>query len=246
MKHFFILSVVLCVAHVAQAQFRAGISLGFNNTVLGQFDDPETDVRFKPKQQVTIGLDAEWVFRGKLKPVYFSVGSGLSYLKNGYQDGTYYTSITGEQRPVISNYETRYLQIPLIFRLFIQPQPLEENFSFFVGAGISNHILFDASLYELTVEETFGFGINTYEDNRNIKNYGEKSYLFSTIEAGIILNRARVTFRYKKSLQDMYFSGLNKNWNVPTEFSIYKSVYNSSGKLTERHIELSVTYFIFK
>ncbi len=246
MKHFFILSILLCAAHITQAQFRAGISLGFNSTVLGQFDDPETDARFKPKQQAIIGVDAEWVFRGKLKPVYFSIGSGLSYLKNGYNDGYYYSLLSEEQRPVLSNYETRYLQIPLIFRLNIQPQPLEENFSFFVGAGVANHILLDASLYELTVEETFGFGINTYEDERNIKNYGEKNYLFSTIEAGIMLNRARVTFRYKKSLQDMYFSGLDNNWNVPAEFSIYKSIYNNGGKLTERHIEFSLTYFIFK
>lgn len=248
MKKYSTLLFFALTLQIAWGQFRAGVVVGLNSTTLGEFNEPEFDTRFRPKQQFMAGVDLEWVFRQKLKHIYLSVGSGVYYLKNGYEDGTYYTALfSNEQYPVISNYETKYLQVPFSVRLNFQPQPLEEDFSFFIGAGISNHFLVDASLYEITVgEETFGGGVSVFEDSRNIKDYGSKSYLFSNIEFGMVLNRTKVTFRYKKSLQDMYFAGLDGNWNVPDEFSIYKGVYNRSGKLTERHLEISLSYFIFR
>ena len=175
-----------------------------------------------------------------------SVNTGVYYLKNGYQESYYYTFFSGTPKPVYSSLETKYVEVPVQLRLYIQPLPLIESWTLFFGGGISNNILLDATLDELTVEETFGFGIKTYQDNANITEHGQKNYLFSTLEVGMMVKRFRISIRQKKSFQDMYFFGLNGNWDIPSDRSTYMFNHGKTGKLMERHIEILIGFSFVK
>jgi len=227
----------------AEAQFNASAVLGFNNTSIGS----SKESKLPTSRQLTVGLEVEALLKGKhLRSTYFSLNTGVYYLKNGYKESYYYTLFTGTPRPIYSSLETTYVEIPLQLRLHIQPLPLIESWTIFFGGGISNNILLDASLNELTVEEGFGTGIQTYSDNQTITDYGKKSYLFSTLEIGMMVNRFRIIIRKKTSLQDMYFEGLTGNWGVPADRSTYMVNHDNTGKLTERHIEVLVAFTFLK
>lgn len=243
MKKVFFLFVFLFLLLSAKAQFRASVVMGLNNTTIGSAKDS----KLPTSRQFTSGLEIETLLKGKhLRSTYFSVNTGAYFLKNGYNESYYYTGFTGTKFPIQSLLETTYVEIPVQLRLYIQPMPLIETWTIFLGGGISNNLLLKASLNELTVEQGFGTGVQTYSDNQNITDYGQKSYLFSTIEIGMMINRFRVIIRQKKSLQDMYFQGLNGKWGVPADRSTYMVNHDSTGKLTERHIEVLVAFTFLK
>jgi hypothetical protein len=243
MKKIFIFIGLVLLAIQSSAQFQTTLMVGFNSTTIGA----DKTNKFLSSRQLTGGLEIEQTFKGKhLRTANFSISTGALFLKNGYKDSYYYTFFGGEKKPILSYLDTKYLQIPFLLRLNIQPLPLVESWKIYFGAGVSYNVLLDASLYELTVEETFGFGIKTYTDQKNIKDYGNKNYLFSLFEVGTSLNRIRFSLRYKMSLQDMYFQGLKGNWKVPDDKSTYITMHNKTGALYERHLEVWLGINLFK
>ncbi|MBL7872231.1 MAG: hypothetical protein JNM78_11505 [Cyclobacteriaceae bacterium] len=243
MKKIFVLLLCVLLASKAISQFRATAILGLNNTSIGS----SATIKLPTSRQLTGGLEIETLLRGKhLRSAYLSLNTGAFYLKNGFEESYYYTFFGGDKKPIYSSLETSYLMVPLQGRLYLQPLPLIESWTIFIGGGVSANLLLDASLNELTVEETFGSGVKTYSDNKNIKNYGEKYYLFSVLEIGMMIKRFKIIFRQKKSLQDMYFSGLDGNWKIPPDRSTYMINHKATGKLTERHIEILVGFTFMK
>ena len=203
------------------------------------------------------GLEIE----GRLKPTkisrfHISLVTGASYLANGFYtnqlfayDLGYYKYFKAQN----TDLTTRYIQIPFELKFNYQPFPLIEDFTIFFGGGVTLNYLQKATLTEKTTEVK-DFGLNTpitppvtvtYEDSRDITSLGVKQSLFTRFEIGMKYNRIHLAFRLSTSLQDMYYSGLQNNWNIPETYSYYINSHNQSGKTTIKSSEFVVGYRIY-
>lgn len=247
MKNRILYTLCFTLATPALAQFQLRFVGGINLTSInnGQKDsyyvsEFPRDIRF------TGGLETEYSLRGEsMKAGHLSFASGLMYLKNGYSDN-YFFDFFGTELGYLSNFSAAYVQVPLLVRYNVQPMPLVEDFTFFIGAGASSNILMKAELTEsFTDVPCFGCGVQSFEASGEITDYGRKVSFFGVAEAGFAFKRTQFIVRHKRSLQDMYFKNLEGNWGIPPESSHYMLLYNQTGKLREIHWELLLTYRLF-
>jgi hypothetical protein len=139
-----------------------------------------------------------------------------------------------------------------MIRLNWQPFPLVEDWKIFFGAGISNSIRSKATLREEFTRVIISSDIlappetTIYKDSRDVSDYGKKNSMFGRVEIGMIYKRIQVSWRLSKSITDMYFLGLEKDWAVPSDDSEYLSSNVAVGKTIERYSELAVGFRVFK
>lgn len=188
----------------------------------------------------------------KRKPsqrTYFSLATGANYLKNGfYYSGNFSYAALDFYTQRTTDLSTAYVQIPLTLRFNWQPFPLIEDWKVFLGIGLCHTTLTKSTLEEKYTEVTYGDDplvppqVVSYQDSRDVTDYGDKRSLFRRIEVGMKYKRLQVTSRFGVSITDLYRTGLEDEWNIPDDMSWYLSAYQDSGKIIERTKEVVVGF----
>lgn len=187
------------------------------------------------------------------KPVYFTCITGLTYLNNGYYFSyTFSYNALSFYTQNILDLQTEYWQVPVLLRFNWQPFPLVEDWRVFIGAGISNNFLINAHLKEEYTKVIFSKDVfappdaTHYEDSKDVTDLAQKYSLFQRFEIGMRYKRIQLVYRLSISITDLYFKGLENQWNVPLEGSEYLMALQRNGKITEKHSELIIGYRILK
>lgn len=180
---------------------------------------------------------------------HLSLATGASYLNNGfYYSGNFSYTALNFYTQQITDLNTAYFQVPVTLRLNWQPFPLVEDWRVFLGLGVCHNTLIKSTLAEKYSEVTLSADVLappqvvSYEDTRDVTDYGEKSSLFRRVELGMKYKRFQATYRLSRSITDLYRTGIEKDWNVPDEVSWYINAYQDSGKIIEKSTELVVGF----
>ena len=231
---------------IGEAQVQVVPFAGINSTRVKYFDF------LKGGNYGLVGVEVE----GRLKPrkishYHVSLVTGMTFLANGfYRDagiavpGLVFNAGTSELK-------TKYLQFPVVLKLNWRPFPLIEDWSVFVGIGISNDILLKSELTELETRVNPGTGVLTsppqttsFADSQRITPYGKKYTLFQRLEIGTRFNRIQLAYRFSYSLTDMHHSGLETVWGVPAQNSTYFDPVELSGQRKEQYSEFVLGFVI--
>lgn len=190
------------------------------------------------------GVEAEMGFRPqKFSLFHLSMVTGVSYLANGYFRDSGLSVSTLSYSSQFSDLKTNYFQIPLEIKLNWQPFALVENWKVFFGAGVSNDFLLKSNLEERAVKVILSSDIlappqtTSYQESRDIKEFGRKYSLFSRFEWGTKYNRIHFAYRFSFPFQDMHHAGLENVWKLPAGSSAYLTPAIMNGKRKEKYSE---------
>ena len=221
------------------AQFNITPFVGMNSTRLSE----EYSGYAKGGNFAILGVELEKTFALKqYSPFSLSLTSGLSYLPNGFN--------RENSLPILNGYvyskttiETTYWQVPVILRLNWRPFALVEDWRVFIGGGISYNILTQAHISEQAMGASVAISYYppisySYQDSRDVTDMAVKNSIFQRFEVGMKFKHIQVTWRISVSTQDMYFKGLEKNWQVPTKDSFYLNTHASRGITNEKYSEV--------
>lgn len=192
------------------------------------------------------GIEVEKTFTLKpYSPITISAMTGVSYLPNGFNQETSFSFFTNSYSYKKTNIETTYWQAPLMLRINWRPSPLIENWRVFFGAGVSFNTLTHAHIEEKAmnvpvVASYYPPTAASYEDSRDVTNLAVAHSLFQRFDVGMKFKHLQVSWRLSLSTQDMYFKGLENNWQVPATYSFYINAHNARGITKEKYSELVV------
>jgi hypothetical protein len=248
-----IISACVLMALAAYGQKRLSITpfIGINSTKMNM-----SDATYQKYERggnfFLMGFETQVLLTDKSKRFGVSALTGASYLANGYRSsgGIKFSDLFYSYRSI--DLTQKYVQLPIVLKLNWQPLPLIEDFNLFVGAGINFNLLQKAKLTEEAIEYFDDFDVmdpppvtNRYSDQGDITDMGRPVSLFRRWEVGINYKRVQVSWRITTSMQDMYYSGLENNWNVPQGNSIYLSARDMNGKIREKYVEIVLGYRLF-
>lgn len=237
MKTRLIITVALicCATKLAHAQFNLSLTSGINNTAYGVGTNLLT--RFPNQVSIPVGLDVQYAFGQRAKPVFVAFRAGVSYLSSGY---SYFKSDPTLSFSNSSEMVKKYLRIPITLRLYFQPMPLVDRFTLFVGGGVSLH-----KPLSIELTEVYTSGNSTAKDSKDLSSLAPSTYLFSVLEAGLSYRRIQISFRFGMSTGNMFIAGLDKNWKVPSANSYYLTQHKEPGDAYEKHRELVIAFKLF-
>jgi hypothetical protein len=241
MRKFITLLALVNLCYSVAAQISVTPFVGINSTKMNDGDYFENGGAFG-----LAGVEIELRRKSKQdKPVYLTVATGVSYLSNGfYHSSNFSYTALDFYTQRISDLRMQYWQVPFVVRLNWQPFPLVEDWKIFAGLGVCNNFLTESTLKEKYTEVFINADplappdVSSYNDARDITDYGKKSSLFRRIELGMKYKRFQLSYRLSKSLVDLYHTGLEDDWNVPDDKSWYIDSHQSSGKTIEKYSEL--------
>jgi hypothetical protein len=192
------------------------------------------------------GVEIEKTFTLRTySPITISLMTGVSYLPNGFNQETSYSFSTSGYTYQKTNIETTYWQVPLIARLNWRPSPLIEDWRIFFGGGISYNSLTHAHVEEkamyvptLSTSAYYPPPSVSYQDSKDVTDLAVAHSIFTRFELGMKFKHLQVSWRLSFSTQDMYFKGLEKNWQVPANYSFYIKAHDSRGITKEKYSEV--------
>ncbi|MCP4458164.1 MAG: hypothetical protein GY816_09110 [Cytophagales bacterium] len=146
---------------------------------------------------------------------------------------------------VFSTWSNRYVQIPLIYKINIQPFILDEDFHIGFGLGITNSFLIRSVLeesiiiYSRDAEGTILLDSNgdkmvtqVISDKADVRPYSKTYLMMFTFELSGLFRRLYMGMRGWFSLTNQYLSGLEDSWQLNNKQSIYFGSYENWGKVT--------------
>ncbi len=245
-----LLVVILCFRiHLLNAQVNITPYAGMNSTKMNDhflgfekggsfaFVGVEVELRLKPRVH---------------RPVYPTLVTGISYLKNGFINSDNFSIGQLSYIASITDRKMEYVRIPVVVRLHWQPFPLVEEWTLFVGAGVSNNVLLSAHLREKYTSVLISSDLlappvtEQYQDSRDVTDLGKKQSLFTQFEVGMAYKKVQVSFRVSKSVTDLYYTGLENSWGLPADESDYLKAYNADGRIAEKYVEITLGYKLLK
>src|SRR5579859_687057 len=250
-KYFFMLT--LCPLPLI-AQFSVTPFVGLNTTKMSEAYSGYAN----GGNYGVAGVEIEKQFNlSQYSPVSFSLVSGLSYLSNGFSRTSIFAIAigSGSYSYEATNLEMRYLQVPLIARVNWRPFALVEDWNLFFGAGVSMNRLNYAHISERATEVSLTVNnsgllppptLTTYQDSRDATSIAVKNPVFQRIEFGMKFKHVQVTYRISSSMQDMYFKGIEKTWQVPSGDSFYIKAHNSRVITKEKYTEIVLGWRFYK
>ena len=221
------------------AQFNIAVIAGLNSTKLSESYSGYA----KGGNYGIFGVEVEKNFKfNRYSPIGISLLSGVSYLNNGFNQENSF-SVFDAYFYKKTNIETTYWQVPLMIRINWRPFALVEDWRLYFGAGVSYNTLTHASIAEQASNVSITLlyyppPSASYQDSRDVTNIAVKHPLFERFEIGMKFKHLQVSWRLSLSMQDMYFKGLEKNWQVPVSYSFYLDAHNSRGITKEKYSEI--------
>ena len=247
MKSIFTL-IFVSVFDYAIAQVNIVPLVGINSTKMYQSYGFQ-----KGGSYALVGLEVELRKKPKThQSVYGTLVTGVSYLKNGYYNSDNFSFGSFIYVASITDRQMEYLQIPVVVKLNWQPFPLVEEWKLFFGVGVSNNLLMSAHMAEKHTLITTSNDIlsppvtEQAEDERDVTDLGKKQSMFTRFELGMVYKRFQLSFRFSKSITDLYYTGFENNWNVPADDSAYLKAKADKGRIDEKYSEIVAGFRIFK
>jgi hypothetical protein len=136
-----------------------------------------------------------------------------------------------------STFETRYIHVPVILKYNVQIFMLDENFHFSFGLGTVNSFLLRSHLHEEATDndrDSQGRVIASrfYIDDKDVTNLGVMYTTNFCFDMSISFKRLYIGERAYFGFKDQFMKGLEEQWAVPKNVSVYQSAYETSPKLT--------------
>lgn len=246
MKRIFIIALLLANCEVkAQLDIRVGISQNFYNINFGSNSDyfyggagnnsvgPVVDFEYHRKKHYWMKKDTVLSMKKLMLTLHSSILMGFHY--------TYHThTVSGVNQvddDIFSNWNNKYLHIPLIYKINFQPLILDENFHMSFGIGVVNSFLVSSTLEEratIYTRDSEGEILDQQfvSDQANVKPYAKKYIPMLGLEMSGSFKRLYIAIRAWLNFSDQYMSGLENNWQVPIEQSVYLGSYQRWDKIT--------------
>ncbi|MBI3481449.1 MAG: outer membrane beta-barrel protein [Bacteroidetes bacterium] len=189
------------------------------------------------------GVEVEKTFNfTEYSPVSISLLSGVSYLRNGFNQENSF-SVFNAYYYKKTNIETTYWQVPLMVRINWRPFPLVEDWRLFFGAGVSYNSLTHAHIAEQATNVSIVLlyyppPSTSYQDSRDVTDIAVKHTLFERFDIGMKFKHLQVSWCLSVSMQDMYFKCLENNWQVPFNYSFYLDAHKSRSITKEKYSEV--------
>ena len=203
---------------------------GGNNFELG----PVVDFEYGFKKGYWKKKDTARTFRDMAITTHKSLMLGVHFSNHQNVE----KGFTEDNDDVFSTWTNRYLRMPLIYKLNIQPFILDEDFHFSLGLGVTNSFLISSTLeesviiYSRDLEGNFLYDSNrdkiiaqTISDKANAKRYGKTYFMMYTVQMNMSFRRLYLGIRAWFSLTDQYLSELEDDWSLNNEQSIYFGSY---------------------
>lgn len=230
----------------------AGVNSTRMNTVGGYFENGGTYAFW--------GLDFSLRFKpSHYQRMYPTFVVGVSRLNNGYfySSSFAFNSYYGYYNQQITDLRTSYWQMPMMARFNWQPFPLIEDWKLFLGAGVMANFITKATLHEEYTRSLVDLDNPTlafpappvtihYDESHDIMKFGRPTSFYWRAELGMKYKRLQISYRLSRSIPDLYFSGFETIWIIPSEDSNYIQTHEANGKIKEKYSEIAVGFRIGK
>ena len=277
MKRFIIITILsfLGCSLYAQLDIRVGVSSTFKSvnfggsTVYGNFLYRRTNDWYFGGNSFAPGPVIDFEYRFKRK--FWKKNAGETFkslaitIHKSFMVGIHLNDHVNEERflnrefgfedGVISRWANRYVHVPMIFKLNVQPFILDENFHIGFGLGLTHSFLVSSTLEEKIFiyergEEGFirfdaqGERIVQQEisDKKDVKPFSKSYVPMFAFELNASFKRLYMGMRGWFSLQNQYMSEFRDNWSLNSDQSIYLTLYDSYGKVTYAGGALVLSY----
>jgi len=264
----------------AQLDVRAGISSTFKtvnfggSTVYGNFFYRRPTDFYYGGNNVSLGpvVDLEYRFKRKFwkKDAGSTFKSMAITVHKSLMIGFHFNNHINEERgfsddraagdfrdDVFSRWSNSYLQVPMIYKINIQPFILDEDFHIGFGLGVTHSFLLKSTLeesviiYERDMDgnrllDSNGDNIVSLEisDKADVRSFSKTYLVMFTFEISASFKRMYMGMRGWFSLRDQYLTGLEGNWQLNNKQSIYFGSYDKWGKVTYAGGSLVLAYKI--
>jgi len=162
---------------------------------------------------------------------YKSLLTGINYASHTFSARGF--SIDND--PMYSRMQTRYINVPLMWKYNIQIFPMNENFHFCFGIGLMNSFLLRAHLYEEATDNTRvgGYLVSSelFVDDKDVTKFFVKYTASFCFDMSISFRRLYIGERAYFGSKDQFMKDLEPNWAVRRDLSIYLSSYETAPKL---------------
>jgi hypothetical protein len=164
---------------------------------------------------------------------YKSLIVGLNYHSASLQQKGY----TGSNDPMYSRFEAQVIYLPILYKLNAQLFVLDEDFHIAFGLGMVNGVLLDAALHEEGTDYQYDSndqltGQVDYADDRNVTAFSRRYWPGLTLEMSFAFKRAFLSIRPYIFFGNQYMEGLEAQWSVPLEYSVYFNAHQQWSKIT--------------
>ena len=138
---------------------------------------------------------------------------------------------------IFSTWNTKYLHIPLVYKLNTQPLILDENFHMSFGIGIVNSLLLSSTLEEratIFTRDNNGQILDelTVSDKADVKPLSKKYIPMLGLVMSGSFKRLFMALRLWINYSDQFMPRLENNWNLSNEHSVYLGTYERWDKIT--------------
>jgi hypothetical protein len=144
---------------------------------------------------------------------------------------------TESNDPMYSRFEAQVIYVPLLYKLNAQLFVLDEDFHIAFGLGMVNGVLLQAALHEEGTDYQYDSdnqltGQVDYADNRDVTAFSRRYWPGLTLEMSFAFKRAFLSIRPYIFFGNQYMEGLEAQWSVPVEYSVYFNAHQQWSKIT--------------
>ena len=228
-----------------QLDIRAGIAQNYFNINFGK----ESDYFYGGVANQSIGpnLDFEWRFKKyywQKKDTVMNLSKLSMTIHKSLLLGVHYTNhqhtVVGrniDDDKLFSDWNNQYLHLPLMFKINFQPFILDENFHLSAGIGVVNSFLLSSTLEENATIFTLDSNGEIIDEqfisaSSNVKPYMNKYLHMLGIEMSGSFKRLYIGIRAWNSITDQYMEGLEGDWLLSNQYSVYLGSYQTWDKIS--------------
>ena len=170
-----------------------------------------------------------------------------SFYNNNFSDLSGYN---GNGTALLSSeIRTRYINIPLLIKYHLPASVLDNRITLNYALGVTTGILLDMEMKETSLKNAFdvdGNFIGTVftESSANVKTYARQQVFYITF--GMYFSHRKLSggFLVGFSPSDQYLEGLENNWGLPVNESMYLGSYQAFQKVRYEYANFIVSYRI--
>ena len=249
----------------AQLSVRLGVAKNFYNINFGnengyfyggagnQNIGPVLDLEYDFARHYMFRKDTSMTLRKLLLRSNASMVIGFHYFNSYLSD----EGFNRDGDPVFSNWTNQYLMVPILWKTNIQPFVLDEDFRVSIGMGVTLAFLLSSQLNEgidVYMRDSQGNLIQDVDGNyileveirdaAEVKTYSKTIYPMFSIDMSVRFKRLYSGIRAWIGFGDFYMKGLESNWNLNNQQSIYFGSYDKWGSVHYSGGAISIGYKI--
>jgi hypothetical protein len=148
-----------------------------------------------------------------------------------------------------SEIKTRYINIPVLLKYHFPASFLDSRITLNYALGITTGFLLDMDMKETSLKNTFDvdgnfLGTVYSESSGNVKSYARSQVFYITFGMYFSHRKLSAGFLVGFSPSDQYLKGLENNWGLPANESMYLGSYQAFQKVQYEYANFIVSYRI--